>query len=228
MLSATAGRGADRPTCRPADDRRRRRRHRRRCQCCRSSSSSFLLLHLLLLRRQKSGIPCWPVSTCPSRRESSRLPSWRQRRLASSRSRRSSSCASASPSRPAGRAAATTTIRRSRPRRLSTGTIGAGRTRWETPSRGLGGGGGRRRDDDKGGRESCSRRVNGCVASASAPVVHVLPGQGRRRRASRGGEVFPGDSGGVGATPMSRVTTHGCRTNDPSGDETTLSCYVTF
>ncbi len=32
--------------------------------------------------------------------------------------------------------------------------------------------------------------VNGCVASTSAPVVHVLPGQGRRRRASRGGEVF--------------------------------------
>ena len=100
----------------------------------------------------------------------------------------------------------TTTIRRSRPRRSSTGTIGAGRTRWETPSRGLGGGGGRRHDDNKGGRESCSRRVNGCVASASAPVVHVLPGQGRRHRASRGGEVFPGDSGGVGATPISRLT----------------------
>ncbi len=33
--------------------------------------------------------------------------------------------------------------------------------------------------------------VNGCVASASAPVVHILLGQGRRRRASRGGEVFP-------------------------------------
>ena len=33
--------------------------------------------------------------------------------------------------------------------------------------------------------------VNGCVASASAPVVHILPGQGRQRRASRGGEVFP-------------------------------------
>jgi hypothetical protein len=32
--------------------------------------------------------------------------------------------------------------------------------------------------------------VNRCVASTSAPVVHVLPGQGRRRRASRGGEVF--------------------------------------
>jgi hypothetical protein len=29
--------------------------------------------------------------------------------------------------------------------------------------------------------------VNGCVASASAPVVHVLPGQWRRRRTSRGG-----------------------------------------
>jgi hypothetical protein len=33
--------------------------------------------------------------------------------------------------------------------------------------------------------------VNGCVASASAPEVHVLPGQGWRRRASRGGKVFP-------------------------------------
>jgi hypothetical protein len=33
--------------------------------------------------------------------------------------------------------------------------------------------------------------VNGCVASASAPEVHVLPGQGRQRRASRGGGVFP-------------------------------------
>ena len=33
--------------------------------------------------------------------------------------------------------------------------------------------------------------VNGCVASASAPEVHVLPSQGRRRRASGGGGVFP-------------------------------------
>jgi hypothetical protein len=33
--------------------------------------------------------------------------------------------------------------------------------------------------------------VNGCVASASAPEVHVLPSQGRQRRASRGGGVFP-------------------------------------
>jgi hypothetical protein len=33
--------------------------------------------------------------------------------------------------------------------------------------------------------------VNGCIVSASAPVVHVLPGQGRQRRASRGGKVFP-------------------------------------
>ena len=33
--------------------------------------------------------------------------------------------------------------------------------------------------------------VNGCVASASAPVVHILPGQGQQRRTSRGGEVFP-------------------------------------
>jgi hypothetical protein len=32
--------------------------------------------------------------------------------------------------------------------------------------------------------------VNGCVASASAPEVHVLPGPGQRRRASRGGGVF--------------------------------------
>jgi hypothetical protein len=33
--------------------------------------------------------------------------------------------------------------------------------------------------------------INGCVASASAPEVHVLPGQGRRRCASRGDGVFP-------------------------------------
>jgi hypothetical protein len=33
--------------------------------------------------------------------------------------------------------------------------------------------------------------VNGCVASASAPEVHVLPGQGWRHRASRGGKIFP-------------------------------------
>ena len=33
--------------------------------------------------------------------------------------------------------------------------------------------------------------VNGCVASASAPVVHILPGQGRQCCASRGGKVFP-------------------------------------
>jgi hypothetical protein len=33
--------------------------------------------------------------------------------------------------------------------------------------------------------------VNGCIAFASAPEVHILPGQGRRRRASRGGGVFP-------------------------------------
>jgi hypothetical protein len=38
-------------------------------------------------------------------------------------------------------------------------------------------------------RRLCSRCVNGCVTSASAPVVHVLPGQGRRRRASCGGEA---------------------------------------
>ena len=51
---------------------------------------------------------------------------------------------------------------------------------------------------------------------------------------ARGGNVAPaaaarsslGDSDGVGATPMSRVTTHGCQTNDPSGDETTLSCIT--
>ncbi len=33
--------------------------------------------------------------------------------------------------------------------------------------------------------------VNGCVTSASVPEVHVLPGQGQQRRASRGGGVFP-------------------------------------
>jgi hypothetical protein len=33
--------------------------------------------------------------------------------------------------------------------------------------------------------------VNGCVASASAPEVHVLPGQGRQCCTSRGGGVFP-------------------------------------
>jgi hypothetical protein len=32
--------------------------------------------------------------------------------------------------------------------------------------------------------------VYGCVAFASAPVVHVLPDQGRRRRASCSGKVF--------------------------------------
>ena len=93
-----------------------------------------------------------------------------------------------------------TTIRRSRPRRSSTGTIGAGRTRWETPSRGLGGGGGRRHDDNKGGRESCSRRVNGCVASGTAAALEQ---------------------------PQC-LTTHGCRTNDPSRDKTTLSYVVNF
>jgi len=33
--------------------------------------------------------------------------------------------------------------------------------------------------------------VNGCIASASAPEVHTMPGQGRRCHASRGGRVFP-------------------------------------
>ncbi len=33
--------------------------------------------------------------------------------------------------------------------------------------------------------------IDGCIASASAPEVHVLPGQGRQRGASRGGRVFP-------------------------------------
>jgi hypothetical protein len=33
--------------------------------------------------------------------------------------------------------------------------------------------------------------INGCVASTSVPEVHVLPGQGRQRRTSRGGGVFP-------------------------------------
>jgi hypothetical protein len=33
--------------------------------------------------------------------------------------------------------------------------------------------------------------VIGCIAFASAPEVQVLPGQGRRHRASRGGGVFP-------------------------------------
>ena len=33
--------------------------------------------------------------------------------------------------------------------------------------------------------------VDGCVASAFVLEVHVLPGQGRQRCASRGGGVFP-------------------------------------
>ncbi len=33
--------------------------------------------------------------------------------------------------------------------------------------------------------------INGCVASASVPEVHVLPGQRWRCCASRGGRVFP-------------------------------------
>jgi hypothetical protein len=56
------------------------------------------------------------------------------------------------------------------------------------------------------------------------------PDRGCRCRRHRclccGGEVFPGDSGGVGPTPMSRIATHGRRTNDPSGDETTLLCIT--
>jgi hypothetical protein len=65
--------------------------------------------------------------------------------------------------------------------------------------------------------------VNGCVASASAPEVHVLPGQGRQCRASRGGGVFPRGRRRRRSDPMVVMTTHGCRTNDPRGDETTLS-----
>ena len=140
------GTGADRPMCRPADDCRRCRGHRRCCccQCCCSllSSPSFLLLLLLLLLllwRQKSGIPCWPVSTCPLWRESSRPPFWWRRRPALSCSHCSASCASASPSPPAGRVSAKTTIGRSRPCRSLTGTIGAGQTQWGTPLGGRGG-----------------------------------------------------------------------------------------
>jgi hypothetical protein len=59
--------------------------------------------------------------------------------------------------------------------------------------------------------------VNECVASASAPEVHVLPGQGRRRRASRDGGVFPPRTTAASERPHGRrVTTHGCRTNDPT------------
>ena len=32
---------------------------------------------------------------------------------------------------------------------------------------------------------------NGCIASASVPEVHILPGQGRQRCASCGSGVFP-------------------------------------
>ena len=41
------------------------------------------------------------------------------------------------------------------------------------------------------------------VVVVVVPDVHVLPGRGRQRRASRGGGVFPGDGSGVGATPQS-------------------------
>jgi hypothetical protein len=44
--------------------------------------------------------------------------------------------------------------------------------------------------------------VNRCLASPSAPEVHVLPGQGRRRRASRGGGVFPWGRRRRGSDPM--------------------------
>ena len=44
--------------------------------------------------------------------------------------------------------------------------------------------------------------VNGCVASAPALEVHVLPGQGRRRCASRGGGVFPWGRRRRGSDPM--------------------------
>ena len=52
--------------------------------------------------------------------------------------------------------------------------------------------------------------VNGCVASASAPEVHVLPGQGRQCRASRGGGVFPRGRRRRWSDPMVVMTTHGC------------------
>jgi hypothetical protein len=51
--------------------------------------------------------------------------------------------------------------------------------------------------------------VNRCVASASAPVVHILPARGGDVAPAAAARSSPGDSGGVGATPMSRVTTHG-------------------
>ena len=70
------------------------------------------------------------VNTC----ESSCPPSWRRWRPASSRSSRSSSCASAFPLHPAGCASATTMIWRSRPRRSSTGTVGAG-DGWGRPNK---------------------------------------------------------------------------------------------
>ena len=66
----------------------------------------------------------------------------------------------------------------------------------------------------------------GWAARARAPDCGCRRRRRRRRRLCRGGKVFPGDSGGVGATPMSRVTTHDRRTNNPSGDEMTLSCIT--
>ena len=45
--------------------------------------------------------------------------------------------------------------------------------------------------------------VNGCVASASAPEVHVLPGRGGDVAPAAAAGSSPGDGGGVGATPRS-------------------------
>ena len=70
--------------------------------------------------------------------------------------------------------------------------------------------------------------INGCVTSALHPRRWSTSCQARGGNVTTAAAVRSshGDSGGVGATPMSRVTTHGCQTNNPSGNETTLSCIV--
>jgi hypothetical protein len=75
--------------------------------------------------------------------------------------------------------------------------------------------------------------VNGCVPSASAPEVHVLPGRGRQRRARGGCRVFPRgrrrprnnkDLESLASTndPRLSTNTHGHQTNYPRWDEATL------
>jgi hypothetical protein len=75
--------------------------------------------------------------------------------------------------------------------------------------------------------------INGCIPSASAPEVHVLPGRGRRHRAHGGCGVFPQgqrrrqndeDLEALVSTnnPQLSTNTHGHQTNDPRWDEMTL------